>query len=230
MDDYTIYYGLTFLAFAISMAAQVYVRSVYSTYDRIGARRNITGAQAARELLDRNGMYEVGIREVNGLLTDHYDPRTKEVRLSTGNYQGTSLSNITIACHECGHAIQDAESYRLLSIRSALVPAVNISSYAGYFAIMMGILLGMFQIIWIGIALEMVILLFQVITLPIEFDASARALKQIESTRLLDEDELQGGKKVLRAAAMTYVAGVAATLMQILRLVLVYGRRSDRRS
>ncbi|MBQ6479008.1 MAG: zinc metallopeptidase [Erysipelotrichaceae bacterium] len=229
MNDYTIYYGLTFLAFAISMAAQFYVRSVYSTYDRTGARRNISGAQAARELLDRNGMYEVGIRQVNGFLTDHYDPRSKEVRLSTNNYQGTSLANVTIACHECGHAIQDAESYRLLNIRSALIPAVNISSYAGYFAIMMGTLLGMLQIIWIGIVLEMVILLFQVITLPIEFDASARALKQIESIRLLDEDELQGGKKVLNAAALTYVAGVAATLLEILRLILFYGRRNDRR-
>ena len=229
MNDYTIYYGLTFLAFAISMAAQFYVRSVYSTYDRIGARRNITGAQAARELLDRNGMYEVGIREVNGFLTDHYDPRSKEVRLSTNNYQGTSLSNVTIACHECGHAIQDAESYRLLNIRSAMIPAVNISSYAGYFAIIMGTLLGMLQIIWIGIGLEMMILLFQVITLPIEFDASSRALKQIESVRLLDQEELPGGRKVLTAAALTYVAGVAATLLEILRLILFYGRRNDRR-
>ena len=228
MDDYMIYYGLTLLAFAVSMAAQVYVRSVYAKYDKIGARRNITGAQAARELLDRNGMYEVGIRQVNGFLTDHYDPKTKEVRLSANNFQGTSLANVSIACHECGHALQDAESYALLNIRSTLVPAVNISSYAGYFAIMLGTLMGMLEIIWIGIGLEMVILLFQIITLPIEFDASARALKQIESTRLLDEDELPGGRKVLKAAALTYVAGVAATLLQIFRLILFYGRR-DRR-
>ena len=229
MDDYTIYYGLTFLAFGISMAAQLFVRSVYSKYDRIGARRNITGMQAARELLDRNGMYDVGIRQVNGFLTDHYDPKTKEVRLSAANYQGTSLSNVSIACHECGHAIQDAESYRLLNLRSTLVPAVNISSYAGYFAIMMGTLLGMLQIIWIGIGLEMLILFFQIITLPIEFDASARALKQIESVQLLDTDEVPGGRKVLTAAALTYVAGVAATLLQILRLILFYGRRDNRR-
>ena len=228
MDDYTIYYGLTMAAFALSMMAQFYVRSVYERYNRIGAKINITGEQAAREVLDRNGMYDVGIKEVSGFLTDHYDPKTKEVRLSPKNFRGTSLANVSIACHECGHAMQDADSYALLNIRSTLVPAVNISSYAGYFAIMLGTLLGMFQIIWFGIALEMLILVFQVITLPIEFDASSRALKQIESIRLFDNEELQGGKKVLSAAALTYVAGVAATLLQMLRLVLFYGRR-DRR-
>lgn len=229
MDDYTIYYGLTMVAFALSMLAQFYVRSVYERYDRIGAKANITGEQAARELLDRNGMYEVGIREINGFLTDHYDPKTKEVRLSPNNFRGTSLANISIACHECGHALQDAESYALLNIRSTLVPAVNISSYAGYLAIMLGTILGVFQIIWLGIGLEMLILVFQVITLPIEFDASSRALKQIESIRFFDEAELQGGKKVLSAAALTYVAGVAATLLEMLRLVLFYGRRDNRR-
>ena len=228
MDDSTIYYGLTMAAFALSMLAQFYVRSVYERYNRIGAKINITGEQAAREVLDRNGMYDVGIKEVSGFLTDHYDPKTKEVRLSPKNFRGTSLANVSIACHECGHALQDADSYALLNIRSTLVPAVNISSYAGYFAIMLGTLLGMFQIIWFGIALEMLILVFQVITLPIEFDASSRALKQIESIRLFDNEELQGGKKVLSAAALSYVAGVAATLLQMLRLVLFYGRR-DRR-
>ena len=228
MDDYTIYYGLTMAAFALSMMAQFYVRSVYERYNRIGAKINITGEQAAREVLDRNGMYDVGIKEVSGFLTDHYDPKTKEVRLSPKNFRGTSLANVSITCHECGHAMQDADSYALLNIRSTLVPAVNISSYAGYFAIMLGTLLGMFQIIWFGIALEMLILVFQVITLPIEFDASSRALKQIESIRLFDNEDLQGGKKVLSAAALTYVAGVAATLLQMLRLVLFYGRR-DRR-
>ena len=220
MNDYTLYYFVMSLAFLLTYGAQVFVTSTYRKYSNAIISRNITGAQAARMILDANGLYDVTIKEVQGRLTDHYDPRSKEVRLSSANYQGNGVANVAVACHECGHAMQDQAGYAFLRFRNMMVPAVNISSFAGYFVIMLGIVMNYMGLIWIGIMLEMVILSFQLITLPVEFDASSRALKQLTGMGILVDEEVAQGRKVLNAAAMTYVAGVAATLLEIIRLVL----------
>ncbi len=227
MDYFFIVYGLTFISLIITVLAQVWVNSTYNKYSKIRNFKNITGAYAARYLLDKNNLQDVSVVEVGGYLSDHYDPKRKEVRLSRANYNGASLASVSVACHECGHAIQDKEGYLFMRIRASLVPVVNFSSYAGYFAIMIGILFGSINLIWIGILLEVVILLFQIVTLPVEINASNRALKELKEIQFFEGYELQGGKKVLTAAAFTYIASVATTLIQILRLILMFGNRDD---
>lgn len=225
MESYLIYYGLTAIALVISLSAQGFVMLTYKKYLKVSNTRGMTGKEAARLLLDKHNLSNVNINSVSGTLSDHYDPKKKEVRLSDSIYSETSISSVAVACHECGHAIQDKEGYLFMRIRAKLVPLVNICSYAGYIAIMIGIIAGAFKIVVIGIILECVILLFQLITLPVEFDASRRALNEIKATNILDTSEHKKAKKVLTAAALTYVASVATTLLQILRLVLMYGRK-----
>ncbi len=225
--DYFIVYGLTFISLIITIMAQLFVNLSYKKYSKVRNERNLTGKDAARYILDKNGLQDVNVVEVNGYLSDHYDPRKKEVRLSKENYQGTSIASVSVACHECGHAIQDKDGYLFMKIRSSLVPFVNFSSYAGYFAIVFGIIFSAFNLIWIGILLEIVILLFQLITLPVEINASSRALKELDYAHFFTSKELKSGKKVLTAAAFTYVASVATTLIQILRLILMFGKRDD---
>lgn len=227
MDYYIISYGFTLLALIITLGAQGYVNSSYNKYKRVNNSRGMTGAQAARRVLDKNGLKEVKIEEVVGFLTDHYDSTHKVIRLSTDIYNGSSVAGVAVACHECGHAIQDKEGYLMLKIRHALVPFVNISSYAGYIAIAIGVFFSFVNLVWLGILCECVILLFQLVTLPVEFDASKRALKQIEEEAILEGSEFKGGKTVLTAAALTYVASVASTLLEILRLILLFTRRRD---
>ena len=227
MNYYFIVYGLTFIAVIITIMAQILVDSTYKKYLQIKNERNLTGKEAARYILDKNGLEDVKVVEVHGYLSDHYDPRKKEVRLSKENYHGTSIGSVSVACHECGHAIQDKDGYLFMRIRAMLVPLVNFSSYAGYLAIVLGLLFGAFKLIWIGIILEVVILLFQLITLPVEINASSRALKELDYAHFFTSQELNSGKKVLMAAAFTYVASVATTLIQIIRLVLMFGREDD---
>lgn len=227
MDYYIISYGFTLLALIITLGAQGYVNSSYNKYKRVNNSRGMTGAQAARRVLDKNGLKEVKIEEVVGFLTDHYDPAHKVIRLSTDIYNGSSVAGVAVACHECGHAIQDKDGYLMLKIRHALVPFVNISSYAGYIAIAIGVFFSFVNLVWLGILCECVILLFQLVTLPVEFDASKRALKQIEEEAILEGSEFKGGKTVLTAAALTYVASVASTLLEIFRLILLFTRRRD---
>ena len=227
MDYYFISYGLTIGAMIIVLVAQAFVSGCYNKYSKIRNIKGITGGEVARDVLDNNGLRDVDVVETGGNLTDHYDPKRKVVRLSRSVYHGDSIASVAVACHECGHAIQDKNGYLFMRIRSSLVPVVNISSYAGYFAIMFGILASSFNLIWTGIILEMVILLFQIITLPVEFDASRRALAELEKYNFLNSDELEQGKVMLTSAALTYVAGVASTLLQILRLILLFGRRDD---
>ena len=226
--DYFIYYGLTFIALIITILAQVFIFSSYSKYSKFKNVRGITGHDAARHLLDKNGLNNVDIVEVNGYLTDHYDTSKKVIRLSSDVYQNDSIASVAVACHECGHAIQDKEGYMFMKIRAFLVPVVNFSSYAGYFAIVLGCLFGSLNLIWLGIIAEVVILLFQLITLPVEIDASKKALKELDYAHFLNSKELKQGKTMLIAAALTYVASVASTLIQILRLVLIFGNRDDR--
>lgn len=227
MDYYFVSYGLTLLAFVITTLAQAFVTSTYKKYSNVRNERNMTGAEAARNLLDKNGLNNVKVVEIKGYLTDHYDPREKVVRLSSNNYRGSSISSVSVACHECGHAIQDKVGYVFMRIRASLVPVVNFSSYAGYIAIVLGMLFGSLNLIWVGIILEIAILVFQLITLPVEIDASKRALKELDYSHFLNSNELKKGRSVLVAAALTYVASVASTLLEILRLILLFGRRDD---
>ena len=218
---------LLVLALLVTLAAQIYINSSYNKTKRIKNRAGITGAQTARKILDENGLSNVKVEEVRGVLGDHYDPRTKTVRLSSDIYRNTSIASASVAAHECGHAIQDKEGYFFLKLRNSIVPLVNFASYAGYFAILIGIIASSLKIIWIGIIAEIVILVFQLITLPVEFAASKRALKQLEKQKILEKIEISTSKKMLTAAALTYVASVTATILEILRLLIAVGDRND---
>lgn len=221
------YYLLTILAFIITITAQLFVNGSYSKTRKIKNKHNLTGEQVARTILDKNGLQNVQIEEVGTTLGDHYDPRSKTVRLSSDIYHNTSIASASVAAHECGHAIQDKDDYTFLRIRHALIPVVNFSSYAGYIAIVIGCIFSSINLIWVGILMEIIILLFQLITLPVEFNASSRALKQLEELNLLEKSEIKYSRKMLKAAAMTYVASVAAAVLEILRLLLIFGRRDD---
>lgn len=227
MED-LIVYGLTFVAIIITSLAQAYITSTYKKYSLVKNKNGLTGREVARKILDCNDLKNVEIVEVSGYLSDHYDPSSKVVKLSKSNYSESSISSVSVAAHECGHAIQDKENYTFLRFRSSLVPIVNFSSYAGYLAIVIGGFTGIFGLIRLGILLECVILLFQVVTLPVEIDASRRALSEVKKYKYLEEKEYSSGKSVLIAAALTYVAGVATALIQILRLAFVYGRRDEK--
>lgn len=218
---------LLLLSLLVTLAAQIYINSSYNKTKRIKNRAGITGAQTARKILDENGLSNVKVEEVRGVLGDHYDPRTKTVRLSSDIYRNTSIASASVAAHECGHAIQDKEGYFFLKLRNSIVPLVNFASYAGYFAILIGIIASSLKIIWIGIIAEIVILVFQLITLPVEFAASKRALKQLEKQKILEKIEISTSKKMLTAAALTYVASVTATILEILRLLIAVGGRND---
>lgn len=220
-------YVLLTISLLVTVSAQIYVNSSYNKTKRIKNRAGITGAQAARKILDDNGLSNVNVEEVRGVLGDHYDPRTKTVRLSSDIYKNTSIASASVAAHECGHAIQDKEGYFFLRLRHSLIPLVNFASYAGYLAILIGIIASSLDIIWIGIILEIVILIFQLITLPVEFNASRRALVLLEKEKILEKIEISTSKKMLTAAALTYVASVTATILEILRLILAFGRNDN---
>lgn len=225
--DFFIVYGLTFISLIITLGAQLFVNGSYSKYKKVRNQKGITGREAAREILDRNGLNDVKVVETRGTLSDHYDPRSRTVALSSEIYHGTSIAGISVAAHECGHAIQDKDGYFFMRIRASLIPIVNFSSYAGYIAIVIGFAFGALNLVWLGILFEIAILLFQIITLPVELNASSRALKLVKEYNFFTSRELGQGKVMLSAAAMTYVASVASTLIQILRLVLMIGRRND---
>ena len=223
--DFLIIYGLVGISLLITLGAQAFITSSYSKFSKQRNTNNITGAEAARIVLDKNGLANVKVEKVSGYLSDHYDPKTKTVRLSETNYTEPSIASVAVACHECGHAIQDKDGYTFLRIRRTMVPFVNICSYAGYISIILGGVMGLLGLVWLGIAAEVMILIFQLVTLPVEFDASKRGLQQIGTEQLLIGNEQKNSKTMLTAAALTYVASVATTIIQILRLVLIYGRR-----
>ena len=212
----------------ITGGAQAYISMNYKKYKQISVRSGKSGFDVAREILDRNGLSKVLILETEGELTDHYDPSKKCVKLSHDIYHGKTIASVSVASHECGHAIQDKNGYKFLRFRNSIVPLVNFSSKIGYFAIMIGIFAGLVKLVWIGIAAEVIILLFQLVTLPVEFNASHRALKLIKEYGIVREDEHNGAKKMLTSAALTYVAGVLSAIMQILRLLLMFTGRDDR--
>ena len=214
-------YGLMIIAFLISLGADIYLRTKYSKYKKVEVKSGITGAEAAREILKKNGLEDVYVVETKGILSDHYDPRAKVVRLSTDIYNGTSVASVSVAAHECGHAVQDKENYFFLKFRSFLVPFVNFSSKFGYMAVLIGLIFNAIDLAWVGIGLLIVIVLFQLITLPVEFDASRRGKRFLTDLKIINSEERSGASSVLRAAAFTYVAGLITTLLELLRLVLV---------
>lgn len=217
-------------AVIFAMWASAHVNSTYNKYKNQLSARGITGAQAARMVLDANGLYHVRIEQVAGELSDHFDPQTNVVRLSQGVYDNTSTAAIGIACHEVGHAIQHATGYVPVKIRTAIVPITNLGSKLSMPLILIGLVLGafsewMFMLVYAGIACFALSTVFQLVTLPTEFNASRRAMDSISTYNILSDDELRGTRKVLTAAAMTYVAALAVSVMQLLRLLLLAGRR-----
>lgn len=220
---YYMYFGYTLviIAFLITLIADIYLRTRYNKYRKVKVKSKMTGAEVAREILKSNGLENVYVVETKGYLTDHYDPRSKVVRLSTDIYHGDSIASVSVAAHECGHAVQDKEGYFFLKFRSFLVPIVNFSSKFGYLAVLIGLIFGAMNLAWIGIFLLVAILLFQLITLPVEFNASKRGKMFLNKLKVVDVNEKSMASSMLMAAAMTYVASLVSTLLELLRLVLV---------
>ncbi len=212
-------------ALILTMIAQNRVQSAYQKYSRVRNMRGMSGAEAAMHILRRNGLSDVGVEMSQGQLSDHYDPRSRTVRLSPGIYQGNSIASIAVAAHECGHALQHHNGYVPLSFRSAFFPVVNISSKAAMPLLFLGLILRSAGLMDIGILLFSAVVVFHLITLPVEFNASSRAIVQIEENGFLAVDEVGGAKKVLNAAAMTYVASAAMAAMQLLRFIILRNSR-----
>lgn len=217
----------------LSLWASSNVNSTFKRYSQQHSCRRITGAKAAQRVLSAHGIHNVRIERVSGNLTDHYDPKSNVIRLSDSVYDNTSTAAIGVACHEAGHAVQYAENYAPIKLRAAIIPVTNFGSRLAMPLILLGILfsgLGQFSttIVYLGIACFGLSFVFQLVTLPVEFNASSRALRAIESGELLTDDELKGARKTLRAAAMTYVAATAVALAQLLRLIMLFGGRRRR--
>lgn len=217
-------YMLIVISALISLFAQFLVNSRFSKYSRVRSRSGMTGAQVAERILQSQGIYDVAIQRVSGKLTDHYDPRNKTLNLSDAVYASTSVAAVGVAAHECGHAIQHARGYAPLSFRSALVPVANIGSQLSWLFIILGIFFGgSHTLIMIGILMFSAAVLFQLVTLPVEFNASGRALKLLSETGILQKDEVSDTRKVLSAAALTYVAAATTAVLQLLRLLRLFG-------
>lgn len=216
---------LLMIALAVSFYAQFKVSSAFNKYLKVPSSSNYTGSEIARIILDRNGLYDVRVEPIAGNLTDHYDPRHKVVRLSRNVYNGTSIASVSVAAHEVGHALQHAEGYFPLILRNNLAPIVSFSSRFIWILIILGFAISPFYL-ELGIALYLGIVLFQVITLPVEFNASRRALYQLENG-LVYQSEIESSKKVLNAAALTYVAATLVSIAELLRLFALMGRRRD---
>ncbi len=229
-----LYIILVLPAVILSIIASAKVSSTFKKYSTVYSGSGLTGAEVARRILYENGLYDVRIEATHGHLTDHYDPRTNVVRLSESTFSNTSSAAIGVAAHEVGHAIQHANNYLPLKIRNAIIPATNIGSKLSMPLILLGIVLSAFgpvfaYLAYFGVACFSLCALFQLLTLPTEFNASRRALKAIGECGILTSDEMVGARRVLSAAAMTYVAALAVTLAQLLRLVLIVGSLNNRR-
>lgn len=219
LGSYLIYFAIIII---IPIWAQMKVKSTYSKYSRIPTSTQLSGAQVARRILDDNGLYDVKIEEIGGTLTDHYDPRDKTVRLSTGISRGTSMAAAAVAAHEVGHALQHAEEYGFLKFRTSLVPLANFGSNAAFFIIFAGLIFNMMNLMLLGIIFMSFAVLFQLVTLPVEFNASSRAMDQLISTGIITNSEERDTKKVLDAAALTYVAAALVAVLELLRFILIF--------
>lgn len=212
-------------ALIISLIAQLNVKNVYASMAKVKNSKNLTGAQAALNVLSYYGIHNVRVEVTGGKLTDHYDPRTNVIRLSPEVYSGSSIASVGIACHEAGHAAQHAQNYAPIKIRNSILPFANIGSSMGFTIAIIGYFMGLELIVNIGIILFAAVVLFQLVTLPVEFNASSRALKVIGETNMLYDDEIPKARKVLRAAALTYIASLLVSIMSLLRLILRTNRK-----
>lgn len=220
-------YMLVIIGAVICMLASANVTATFNKYSRFNSKKGVTGAQVAEMILRNAGINDVQIEHIGGHLTDHYDPRAGVVRLSDNVYGAATIAAVGVAAHECGHVIQHHVGYAPIQIRSAIVPVVNIGSKLSWPIIVLGLIFGHTKLIYVGIILFALTLLFQIVTLPVEFNASGRALRILEDSGMLYQDEIKGARRVLTAAAMTYVTAVVSTLLQLLRLILIFGRRSS---
>lgn len=225
LDYYYLILVVPTLIFAIF--TQIWLKNTYKKYSSLRNSRGLTGADAAMNVLRHYQIYDVKIEHISGRMTDHYDPRSKVIRLSDGVYNGTSIAAVGIACHEAGHAAQHANGYVPIKIRNAIIPICNIGSMAGIPLAIIGLFLSSELLINVGLLLYSFVAIFQLATLPVEFNASARAISVIKDSGMLMADEVPGARKMLTAAAMTYVAALATSLANLLRLLLIFGRRND---
>lgn len=223
--DFTTYLIYFAALLIIPMYAQAKVKSTYNKYLKVSTSSRMTGAEVARKILNDNGIYDVKVEEVQGVLSDHYDPRSKIVRLSSNNFHGRSMSAAAVSAHEVGHAIQDSENYAFLKFRSTLVPVASFGSRSAFYVILGGIILDMSGLLLLGIIFMAGAVLFQLVTLPVEFNASSRAMDELVSTGIITNSEERETKKVLNAAALTYVAAAFVAVAELLRFVLIFIRR-----
>lgn len=219
------YYYLAIIGFLITITAQIFVKFNYNKYKVKKISKELTGLEVAQKILRVNALENIYVVETKGVLGDHYDPKNKVIRLSTDVYNGSDISAAAVAAHEVGHAIQDKEGYFLIKLRGYLFPLVNFSSKLGYAIVLIGLILGWLELFYFGIILFMVILIFQLITLPVEFNASKKAKSNLKKLNIVTEEEMNGVNKVLKAAAFTYVASLATTILEILRLLLIANNR-----
>ncbi len=218
-------YVLVIIGFLLTLFASFGVKATFNKYDKITNSRGYTGASAARKILDANGLHSIRIEHVQGNLTDHYSPNENVIRLSDATYNSESVAAIGVAAHECGHAVQHQVGYLPIKIRNGIVPAVNLCNQLSMPVFLIGLILGIGKLALLGAVLFGAVLIFQVVTLPTEINASRRALKTLSDSYMLEGDELKGARKTLTAAAMTYVAAVASTALQFLRLLTLANRR-----
>ena len=227
MEEIMLFWGLFILGIIVVLWAQFNINSNYKKFSKIKVKSGLSGQEVARRILDANGLQNIHIVETQGELSDHYDPRRKVIRLSHTIFHEDSISSVGVAAHECGHAIQDKEGYSFMRIRSALVPFVNFVSYLGYLGLVVSFVGGLTGYLKLSIFVLLVVVLFQLVTLPVEFDASKRAKEQLVQLGIVDNAEHDQVSKVLTAAALTYVAGLISNLLQILRLVILLNGRDD---
>ena len=232
MYPYGLYFDKTYIlvliGLVISMLAQANINAKFNKYKKVKSKRGITGSEAAQMVLDYNNYSDISIKRVRGSLSDYFNPMTKEVALSETSFKDSSIASLAVALHEVGHVIQFKEGYVPLRVKSYMVPAVNFGSKLSFPILLAGVFLSQQKLVSIGLALFSLTLLFQLVTLPVEFDASRRAIVALERTRILDESEIPGAKDMLRSAALTYVAATLATALQLLRLFLLFGNRNSR--
>lgn len=221
-------YFLVLIGLVISMLAQANISSKFNKYKKIKSRRGITGAEAAQMVLDYNNYRDISIKRVRGSLSDYFNPMSKEVALSDTSFNDSSIASLAVSLHEIGHVIQFKEGYIPLRLKSYMVPAVNFGSKLSFPILLAGVFLSQQKLITVGLALFSLTLLFQLVTLPVEFDASRRAIIALERSQILDQSEIPGAKDMLRSAALTYVAATLATALQLLRLFLLFGNRNRR--
>lgn len=223
MDNFLLY----LLALIIPLIAQIYISFCYDKYKKIENKNKLSGFEVARKILDKNGLKDIYVVETKGNLTDHYDPRRKTVKLSESVFHGNSIASMAVAAHECGHAIQDKEGYFFMKLRSFIFPIVSFGTKFAYVVLLIGLIANLMDLVWAGIILVGLGLLFQIVTLPVEFNASKRALTEIENIYSLERFDMDGAKTMLTAAALTYVAGVLSSALEILRLILVFTNNKD---